>query len=264
MRVLADDPARLSDPVTGEPVPVYKLPDGSFAPPTRENMTLALLEIGHEASEASQFVFYFAGHGIAVQMAKRIGYLGLMGYTGRNPESTGYDMGQLFSTIEKQVKSRHALLIVDACFGGMAIRGRGAEAPVLGVFENWRKDARVILTAASEDQETYEFGGQSVYTATLLDALGGGGDGVPHADVGMDGGPPDGVVTDDELASYLRENVRKKCPSAGFGREGRACRHIEPQHYRGLDDDAEGQFLFVNRTTNAESETQPNATASGG
>jgi len=215
---------------------------------TLDNFTATITALGVRRQQSprgapSKLVFYFAGHGVQSKLAASVGHLVFEGYDPKNPDATGFDMGNLERHLNRRLNISHMLLIVDSCFSGNAITSRGAQDLAPGLFDVWKSRARVIITASSDEQRAWEVGDSSVFTSTLLEALGEGGGAMP-ADVPDTSGRRDGIVTDEELAIFLRKNVASKCGS-GTSSDASACRAVKPQHLRSAESDANGQYLFV-------------------
>lgn len=166
-------------------------------------------------------LFYFAGHGIALDGEEGPnGYLVAANTTPGN-EQTLISM-QLLHDALTQLPCRHGLLILDCCFSGAFKWSSGFRDVVFDlpkiIYEErfWRycKDpAWQVITSAAHDQKAVDIitnqslglreEGQrqhSPFAASLLKALGGEGDVVPA-------GQGDGVMTATELYSYLRDAV---------------------------------------------------------
>jgi hypothetical protein len=133
------------------------------------------------------------------------------------------------------------MVVLDACYSGWAVGAKGDERLTEALRTLWAERAEVVLTAGTKGQRAWEdeqestawqWGGHSALTAFLLEGLGASGS--LAADRNQDL-----VVTDEELAQYLKQRV----PTAV-----RASRGADqtPQFFR-FDEHLpkSGQFLFV-------------------
>ena len=168
-------------------------------------------------------VFYFAGHGIALDSEE-----GPNGYLVPADAQPG-DTGALISMNEfhqmlNALPCRHGLLILDCCFAGAfkwSTGFRGIVFDVPGVIYQerfWRyvqDPAWQVITSAAYDQQAVDVlsnrslgmreensGRHSPFAQALFEALEGQGDVIPQ-------GEGDGVITATELYMYLRDQVEK-------------------------------------------------------
>ncbi len=191
-----------------------------------------------KASANSSFLFYYSGHGGYEKGARKdFGLLQPAGYF-EQPEAPmatrGWDMQELLDDLRKGIPSKHVMLVLDACYSGWAVGAKGDAALSSDVRSMWAERAEVVLTAGTKGQRAWEddpeaqkWQGHSVFTAYLLEAFEKGDSN------------DDGVITDEELAAYLRAKVPQAVRS-----EKRA--EQTPQFFR--FDEAlpkSGQFLFV-------------------
>lgn len=215
--------------------------------PTAAGLKLAVERFRerYAAGESSSFLFYYSGHGGYEKGARKdFGVLQPAGYfedEAAPMSDRGWDMQELLDDLRKGVPSKHVMVVLDACYSGWAVGAKGEERLTPELRTLWRERAEVVLTAGTRGQRAWEdeaeekawqWGGHSALTAWLLAGLGEGGR--PEADANGDR-----VVTDEELARYLRERV----PQAV-----RASRRAEqtPQFFR-FDEQLpkSGQFLFI-------------------
>jgi hypothetical protein len=198
----------------------------------------------------SSFLFYYSGHGGYISGAHEdYGVLQPTGffdkYASEPYSNRGWDMQSLMDDIKKGVPSRHLMLVIDACYSGWAgAKGDGDLDDK--VRSLWNERAEVILSAASKGQRAWEdeqserawvWNGHSALTAFMLRALERGEGGAANAD-----GNKDGIVTDEELAGYLKEAVSESVAL------NKSDSKQTPQFFR-LDERLakSGQFLFVPR-----------------
>jgi Caspase domain len=215
--------------------------------PTAANLKLSVERFRERthASERSSLLFYYSGHGGYEQGARQdFGVLQPAGYFDNETQPIsvrGWDMQELIDDLRKGVPSKHVMVVLDACYSGWAVGAKGDEALSPELRTLWAERAEVVLTAGTKGQRAWEdevepsawkWGGHSALTAFFLEALGASGPALADRN-------GDQVVTDEELALYLREGV----PPAV-----RAARHAEqqPQFFR-FDEQLpkSGQFFFV-------------------
>ncbi len=166
-------------------------------------------------------VFYFAGHGIALDGEE--GPNGYLVAADTKPGSTAtlLPMQELHDAVTS-LPCRHGLLILDCCFSGAFKWSSGFRDVVFDlpkvIYEErfWRycKDpAWQVITSSAHDQQAMDIiinqslglrgstkGNHSPFAYSLLRALDGDADVVPA-------GTGDGVITATELYSYLRDVV---------------------------------------------------------
>ncbi|MBI3182289.1 MAG: caspase family protein [Myxococcales bacterium] len=216
--------------------------------PTAANLRL-LVERFRERfgeDERSSFLFFYSGHGGYEKGARKdFGVLQPTGYFER-PElpmsDRGWDMQDLLDGVRKGVPSRHVLVVLDACYSGWAVGAKGDWGLRTELMSLWNERAEVVVTAGTKGQRAWEdeaepsawsWGGHSALTAFLLEGLTPSGGRAPADTSG------DGVVTDEELALFLRRRVPESV---------RAVKRAEqlPQIFR-FDEHLprSGQFLFV-------------------
>lgn len=176
-----------------------------------------------EVGPNDRVLFYFAGHGIALD-----GDDGPEGFlvpedANREDRSSFLSMTELNDALAK-LPCRHLLLILDCCFAG-AFRWSStrdlSDLPSVihrERYERYIQDpAWQVLTSAAYDQtaldvlsgitigERIETADHSPFAAALFRALAGDADLIPRGKEGQPGG--DGVITASELYLYLRECV---------------------------------------------------------
>ncbi len=216
-------------------------------PPTAAAMKLAVERFRERthADETSSFLFYYSGHGGYEKGARKdFGVLQPAGYFDDETapiSQRGWDMQELLDDLRKGVPSKHVMVVLDACYSGWAVGAKGEETLAPELKSLWAERAEVVLTAGTKGQRAWEdeaeptawqWGGHSALTAFLLAGL--GADGRLEADQNGDR-----VVTDEELASYVRRRVTNAVE---------AQRHAQqtPQFFR-FDEQLpkSGQFLFL-------------------
>ncbi len=172
----------------------------------------------------SRLLFYFAGHGIALN-----GDDGPQGYlipqdAKLGDASTYLPMQQVEEAIAK-LSCRHCLVILDCCFAG-AFRWSSTRKliPIAETIHKERYDRFIqdpawqVITSAASDQyaldNLYLKGDRGIaknntnhspFAAALMAALSGAADAYPPATNGKPAG--DGIITATELYLYLRDSV---------------------------------------------------------
>lgn len=209
---------------------------GPFLDATKGDLLRLFTEVIPEVvGENDRVVFYFAGHGIALD-----GEDGPNGYlvpadARQGNRDTLIPMDDLHQMLHA-LPCRHGLLVLDCCFSGAFKWSSGFRDVVMDlpnvIYEErfWRycKDpAWQVITSSAYDQKAVDIitnqtlgmreegsGFHSPFANALFDALEGKGDVIP-SDTG------DGVITASELYAYLRdvvetettENVKRQSPS---------------------------------------------------
>ncbi len=181
-------------------------------------------ELPQKIQKGDRFLFYFAGHGIALN-----GEDGPEGYLiPQNAKLGNVSTYLRMSDVNKalnELSCRHFLGIFDCCFAG-AFRWSSTRKAILmelGTIHKERYDRFIqdpawqILTSAAYDQTALdafnlkddrgqiEVGVHSPFACALIEALEGKADAFPPAEPGKPAG--DGVITASELYLYLRDRV---------------------------------------------------------
>ena len=151
----------------------------------------------HGLKADNRLLFYFAGHGHSMTM----GYGGQMGYlVGRDAPDPNVDKAgfrdhalsmQVIETYARNIESKHALFIFDACFAGAVFDATRAIPDVIA--EKTGRPVRQFITSGTADQQVPD---SSIFRRQFVDALSGGGD--------RNG---DGYITGAELGDFLETTV---------------------------------------------------------
>lgn len=141
-------------------------------------------------------LIYFAGHGFVYEGQA---FLAPVDVETTRIASTGYPMQRLGEYIGRRIKGKWKVVMTDACHSG-AITPEASATVSRSLID---LDKSVFVLSASRDREQ-----------SFEDARFGGGHGVftYYVERGMGGAADenrDGVVTADELAEYVRTNVRR-------------------------------------------------------
>lgn len=142
-------------------------------------------------------LIYFAGHGFVYDGA---GYLAPFDFDSNRIKQTGYpmdDLGRIFGSV---IKGKWKVLLTDSCHSGAITPAEDA------AYMNKRlldlSKSLFSLTASRDRERSFESpdwgGGHGIFTYYVVKGL-----------EGMADENGDGVVTADELAEYVRRNVRE-------------------------------------------------------
>ncbi len=178
---------------------------------TRQNIIQLLADdIGLKAKENDRIMFYFAGHGATKEKADKsyMGYILPHDYDPAKHSATAISMQQLREA-SAEVKAKHMLYVMDSCFSGGLLAGRG-RMPTVGnagyqyLLNITRARSHVVIAAGGRDQVVKEDGGSGVFTRVFLEALS-KRSGMPWA--------KEGFVTAMDLASYVMKRVPDLAPN---------------------------------------------------
>ena len=209
------------------------------------------IELLKKIQKGDRFLFYFAGHGIALN-----GEDGPEGYLiPQNAKSGNVSTYLPMSEVNKallQLPCRHFLGILDCCFAG-AFRWSSLRKAIpveLGTIHKERYDRFIqdpawqVLTSAAYDQSAWDsfnlkddrgqIGSHSPFAYALIEALEGKADAFPPAAPGKPAG--DGVITASELYLYLRDRIE-------IATEARAIRQTPGIH--SLNKHDKGEYIFL-------------------
>ncbi|GAA5167732.1 polysaccharide deacetylase family protein [Viridibacterium curvum] len=164
-------------------------------------------KLAHAAMQKNDRVLvFFAGHGATRKLSsgRDLGYIVPVDADPEKLATDGISMSEM-QNIAESLPAKHALFIMDSCYSGLALTRGGNNY----LRENAKRIGRQMLTAGGADQLVADGGpeGHSVFTWTLLQALGGKGD--------LNG---DGYITATELAAYIApavSGVSQQTPAFG-------------------------------------------------
>jgi len=163
-----------------------------------------LANIKHELEEwlpsvakpDDRVLVYFAGHGF---IANGKAYLAPYDLKISNIGTTAYPMDQLGSVFANRINAKWKVLLTDSCHSGAISLDTDAQA-MHGALQDLGKSL-FSLTASRDRERSYESadwgGGHGIFTYYVVKGLEGSAD-----------ENRDGIVTADELAEYVRTNVR--------------------------------------------------------
>ena len=150
------------------------------------------------SKEGDRVVIYFAGHGF---VSAGQAYLAPYDIDLKDIPGTSYPMKTLGQVVGNKIKAKWKILLTDACHSG-AITPE-ADASQINTSLVRIDESLFSLTASRDREQSFESdiwgGGHGVFTYYLMKAIEG------EADDNRDG-----VVTADELAEYVRVNVRRE------------------------------------------------------
>lgn len=161
-----------------------------------------------------RLLVFFAGHGATRKLSsgRDLGYIVPVDSDPQQFSTDAIPMTEL-QNIAESLEAKHVLFVMDACYSGLGLTRGGTSRFLTG---NARRLGRQMLTAGGADQLVADGGpnGHSIFTWTLLQALGGKGD--------LNG---DGMITATELAAYVAPavaGVSQQTPAFGSlpGSEG--------------------------------------------
>ncbi|MGC4055073.1 MAG: caspase family protein [Paludibaculum sp.] len=142
-------------------------------------------------------LIYFAGHGFVFQNRA---YLAPYDITQDNIATTGYPMDRLGEVFGTKIKGKWKVMLTDSCHSG-AITPAADAAVINGKLLDLNKNV-FSLTASRDRERSYESkewgGGHGIFTYYVVKGL-----------EGLADESQDGIVTADELAEYVRRNVRE-------------------------------------------------------
>lgn len=190
-----------------------------------EKATKANVEKGlnslKEAKPDDYFIIYVAGHGHIVTQSVQdpatgketnvsVPYFVLHDTNPKDWKGTGLDMGWFRQTIEREIRAKRGLVLLDTCHSG-GIVGQGMRGPELsnGEFQKaLRNIVRGVGFISSAGALEYAFEkpniDHGVFTYYLLQALRGQSDGMGENAADKD---KDGIVNFAEVTRYLSKNV---------------------------------------------------------
>ena len=164
---------------------------------TLENIRRELEEwLPSVAQPEDRVLIYFAGHGFLYQGG---GYLAPYDFRMEDPSKFGYPMQSLGEVIGGKINARWKVLLTDSCHSG-----------VIAPEDSAQLNSRLVnlssslfsLTASRDRERSFESpdwgGGHGVFTYYVVKGL-----------EGLADENTDSIVTADELAEYVRRNVRE-------------------------------------------------------
>lgn len=165
---------------------------------TRANIKHELEEwLPSVAKDDDRVLVYFAGHGF---IADGKAYLAPYDLKLSGISATAYPMDTLGSVFANKINAKYKVLLTDSCHSGAISVDSDAQA-MHGALNDLGKSL-FSLTASRDRERSYESsdwgGGHGIFTYYVVKGLEGSAD-----------ANRDGIVTADELAEYVRTNVRQ-------------------------------------------------------
>ncbi len=150
------------------------------------------------AKPDDRVLIYFAGHGFLTPSDGHA-YLAPYDFQMDSPKTSGYSMEALAATVQNSIRAKTKILLTDSCHSGAIAPDAVAEIN----HKLATLDQSVFSLTASRDRErSFESpdwgGGHGIFTYYVVQGMQGAAD---------ESG--DGYVTADELADYVRRNVRE-------------------------------------------------------
>lgn len=181
----------------------------------------------------NRLLFYFAGHGHTVMMPydEEMGYICPVNAPNPARDSTDFEQKSMpmahIDTYARQIKSKHALFLFDACFSGSVFSMSRAIPQVISY--KTKEPVRQFITSGNASETVPD---KSIFRAQFISALQG------EADANKDG-----FITGTELGEFLQTTVVNYSYNAQHPQYGK----IRDPH---LD---KGDFVFVVHSANTSS-----------
>ncbi|MDM0118074.1 caspase family protein [Variovorax sp. J22R133] len=205
---LREQAAKLRETLIGLGFPAAQILMFEDAAVTSENLDKTLGEFwaGGKYANADRLLFYFAGHGDVAETSNA-GFLVTYDFDRKRPTRSALLMKDLSSRHFEHIQAKHVVVMLEACSSGLALQPTFlSEDFDIEKAKRFRKlsvvsdevtqRARNILVAGTGQQRAAAPDG-GIFTQKLIRGLQGEGD-LNH----------DGVIQFDELALYVKEEVR--------------------------------------------------------
>jgi formylglycine-generating enzyme required for sulfatase activity len=188
-------------------------------------------------SPDNRLLFYFAGHGHTIKMpyGEELGYICPVNAPNPSKDSADFEQKAMpmadIETFARQIKSKHALFIFDACFSGAMFNMSRAIPEVISY--KTKEPVRQFITSGSADETVPD---KSIFREQFILAIKG------EADANKDG-----FVTGTELGEFLQTTVVNYSNN-----------YQHPQYSKIRDPHLDkGDFVFVVNSTNANTTSEP-------
>lgn len=178
----------------------------------------------------NRLLFYFAGHGHTIKMPynEDIGYICPIDAPNPSKDSSDFEQKAMpmahIETFARQIKSKHALFLFDACFSGSLFAMSRAIPEIISY--KTKEPVRQFITSGSAEETVPD---KSIFRAQFIRAIQG------EADANKDG-----FVTGTELGEFLQTTVVNYSYNS---QHPQYCKIRDPN----LD---KGDFVFVIDSTN--------------
>ena len=149
------------------------------------------------AKAEDRVLVYFAGHGFVVDGTP---YLAPYDFNAAGVTKTAYPMASLSEVFGSRIKAKWKVLLTDSCHSGAISPDTDIQAINRSLLD--LSQSVFSLTASRDRERSFESedwgGGHGIFTYYVVRGMEG------YADENLDG-----IVTADELAEYVRRNVRE-------------------------------------------------------
>jgi Caspase domain len=185
-------------------------------------------DLPNSLGEHDRFLFYFSGHGDTRNLGgdKKRGYLVLKPAPDKGWDKM-IDMQRLHHYAENFGLARHVLFVFDACFSGFAgfqLKGNSGDP----MIDRLSQPAHQMITAGTEDEESYSTEQGSLFTSVFLAAA--------RDEYGE---VKDGVISMDEIMPRIRDRLDFKRQELGDTVK------MTPQNWRIRTENNAGEFFFI-------------------
>jgi uncharacterized caspase-like protein len=170
---------------------------------TAANVRAALVRLAQTATDRDGVALFLSGHGVQQPTPKGESYYFAPHEVNPTQLSRTALPWTVFHETLRKARAKRVLLFLDACHSGNALGARQANNEQL-LGELLKRQAGVLVFASSRRTEfSYEVKAKQhgAFTAALIEGIGEG-----RADLDIGSGR-DGVITSEELQTYLRTRV---------------------------------------------------------
>lgn len=168
---------------------------------TKANILREFMKYANGNTEVDdRIVIFYAGHGHTIRGKRgEIGYL--IPVDGKIDDISSFIRWDELTRNSELFQAKHALFIMDACYGGLAITRSLQPGSTRFLKDMLKRYTRQVLTAGKADEVVADAGGpipgHSIFTGHLIEAL--SGKAAQH----------DGTITANGVMSYVYEKVSK-------------------------------------------------------